>query len=360
MQWRDVLVVTTVKDVAKAAGVSPSTVSRALAGKPTVDPELVVRVQRAASDLQYRPSRIARSLRTRESRVWGVVVSDLRNPFYTDLLRGLEDTAQEAGYLLVIGNADERVEKETSYLELFVAERVAGVVLSAASQANAEVAMLRNQQIPLVVIDRAVDGENVDTVLADNVGGAFAATSHLISQGYRRIACIAGPADRTTSVDRLSGYLRAHAEAGLAIDESLIRHSDFRQAGGYATVYELLTGPLPPDALFVCNNLMAIGALEAAAQLGLRHPEDLGLVAFDEIPLASLLRSPVSVVAQPAYQIGSEAARLLLKRAQGDTAPPRRIVLPVELRVRASSLRQMMMPGSRDGRSGVVRTTAGT
>jgi len=353
-------VVTTVKDVAKAAGVSPSTVSRALAGKPTVDPAMVVRVQKAAADLHYRPSRIARSLRTRESRVWGVVVSDLRNPFYTELLRGLEDTAQEAGYLLVIGNADERVDKETSYLELFVAERVAGVVLSAASQANAEVAMLRNQQIPLVVIDRAVHGENVDTVLADNEGGAFTATSHLIGQGYRRIACIAGPADRTTSADRLRGFLRAHAEAGLSANESMIRHSDFRQAGGYTTGYELLTSPVPPDALFVSNNLMAIGALEAAAQLGLRSPDDLGFVAFDEIPLAPLLRSPVSVVAQPAYQIGSEAARLLLKRAQGDPAPPRRIVLPVELRVRASSLRPRMISGSRDSRSGIVGTTAGT
>ena len=350
--------VTTVKDVARAAGVSPSTVSRALAGKVTVDPGMVARVQKAATDLHYRPSRIARSLRTRESRVWGVVVSDLRNPFYTDLLRGLEDTAQGAGYLLVIGNADERVDKETSYLELFVAERVAGVVLSAASQANAEVAMLRNQQIPLVVIDRAVHGEDVDTVLADNEGGAFAATSHLIGQGYRRVACIAGPADRTTSIDRLGGYLRAHTEAGLPISESLFRHSDFRQAGGYAAAYELLTSPTPPDALFVCNNLMAIGALEAAAQLGLRHPEDVGFVAFDEIPLASLLRSPVSVVAQPAYRIGSEAARLLLKRAQGDKAPPRRMVVPVELRVRASSLRGSVVPGSADGYAVVARTEA--
>ena len=352
--------VTTVKDVAKAAGVSPSTVSRALAGKPTVDHELVLRVRKAAADLDYRPSRIARSLRTRESRVWGVVVSDLRNPFYTDLLRGLEDTAQEAGYLLVIGNADERVEKETSYLELFVAERVAGVVLSAASQANAEVAMLRALQIPLVVIDRAIHGENVDTVLVDNEGGAFAATSHLIGQGYDRIACIAGPADRTTSIDRLSGYVRAHTEAGLAIDDSLIRHSDFRQAGGYATTYELLSSPSRPDALFVCNNLMALGALEAAAQLGLRHPEDVGLVTFDEIPLASLLRSPVSVVAQPAYRIGTEAARLLLKRAQGDTAPPRRMVLPVELRVRSSSLRPMLMPSGRADGAGLVGRVAGS
>ena len=333
--------VTTIKEVAQAAGVSPSTVSRVLSNHPTVDPEMARRVFKAADDLDYHPSRIARSLRTQESRVWGVVVSDIRNPFYTDLLRGLEDTAQEAGYSLVVGNADERLEKESSYLELFAAERVAGVVLSAASQEHTDIATLRSHNIALVVVDREIHGEAIDTVLADNEGGAFAATSHLIGQGYRRIACITGPTDRTTAIDRLNGYLRAHEVARLPVDPSLVRHGDFRQAGGYAAAYELLTETPGPDALFVGNNLMTIGALEATAQLGLRHPEDVGLVGFDEIPLASLLRSPVSVVEQPAYRIGSEAARLLLMRARGDRTPPRRVVLPVELRVRASSLRQI-------------------
>lgn len=300
---------------------------------------MAARVVKAAGDLHYRPSRIARSLRTQESRVWGVVVSDIRNPFYTDLLRGLEDQAQRSGYALVVGNADERAEKEASYLELFAAERVAGVVLCAASPARVDVAMLRSQGIAVVLVDREVPGEAVDTVLADNEGGASKATGHLIAQGYRRIACITGPANRSTALSRVTGYLRAHQEANLPVDERLIRYSDFRQQGGYSAAYELLTEATPPDALFVANNLMTIGTLEAADQLGLRLPEDIGLVGFDDIPLVSLLRSPVSVVAQPAYEIGRAAAQLLLRRAQGDDSPPRRVFLPVELRVRASSLR---------------------
>ncbi len=331
----------TIKEVARAAGVSPATVSRALAGRPTVDSALAARVWQAASELSYRPSRIARNLRTRQTTVWGVVVSDIRNPFYTELLRGLEDTAQEAGYALLIGNADERLDKEASYLELFVAERVAGVVLSAASQELTDVTLLSNQGIPVVAVDRALHGQAVDTVLADNEGGAYQATHHLFGQGYRRVACITGPADRTTATDRLAGYVRAHAEAGVDVEDALVRHSDFRQGGGYTAAYELLTAARTPDALFVANNLMTVGALEAVAQLGLRVPEDLGMVGFDDIPLASLLRTPISVVAQPAYDMGRTAASLLLKRAQGDQGPPLRVVLPVELRVRTTSLRRV-------------------
>lgn len=330
---------TTIKEVARAAGVSSATVSRALARRPTVDPVLAGRVWQAALDLSYRPSRIARSLRTRQTTVWGVLVSDIRNPFYTELLRGLEDTAQAAGYALLIGNADERLDKEASYLDLFVAERVAGVVLSAASQESTDITSLSNQGIPVVAVDRGLHGQAVDTVLADNEGGAYQVTRHLFGQGYRRIACVTGPADRTTATDRLAGYVRAHAEAGVDVEDALVRHSDFRQRGGYTAAYDLLTAARPPDALFVANNLMTIGALEVVAQLGLRLPEDLGVVGFDEIPLASLLRTPVSVVAQPAYEMGRTAANLLLKRAQGDQGPPLRVVLPVEIRVRASSLR---------------------
>lgn len=330
---------TTVKEVARAAGVSPATVSRVLARRPTVDPALAARVWQAASELGYRPNHIARSLRTKQTTVWGVVVSDIRNPFYTDLLRGLEDAARDAGYALLIGNADERLDKETSYLELFVAERLAGVIISPASQELTDMTLVLSQGIPVVVVDRELHGQLVDTVLADNEGGAYQATRHLFGQGYRRIACITGPADRTTATDRLGGYLRAHAEAGVDIDEALVRHSDFRQGGGYTAAYELLTSPRPPDALFVANNLMTIGALEAATQLRRRLPDDLGIVGFDDMPWAPLLSAPLSVVAQPAYEMGRTAASLLLKRARGDKGPPIRLVLPVELRVRKTSLR---------------------
>jgi LacI family transcriptional regulator len=269
-----------------------------------------------------------------------VVVSDIRNPFYTDVLRGLEDAARGAGYSLVIGNGDERLDKEAAYLDLFVAERLAGVVISAASQEHTDVAAVLNQGIPVVAIDRELHRQAVDTVLVDNEAGAYQATRHLLGQGYGRIACITGPSDRTTAVDRLAGYRRACTEVGLDVDESMVRHADFRQTGGYASAYELLTSTRPPDAIFATNNLMTIGVLEAAAQLGLRPPDDIGIVGFDDIPLASLLAVPPSVVVQPAYEIGAAAAAQLLRRCQGEVGPPHRLVLPVEFRARATSLRR--------------------
>ena len=172
---------------------SAATVSRVLAGRSTVDPALSARVRRAASELGYSPNGVARSLRRRQSSAWGVVVSDIRNPFYTELLRGLEDTAKDAGYSLVIGNADEQLDKEASYVELFAAERMAGVVISPASQRDTDVAVLIGHGIPVVGIDRELHDQSVDTVLVDNQGGAYEATRHLLGQGFRRIACITGP-----------------------------------------------------------------------------------------------------------------------------------------------------------------------
>jgi LacI family transcriptional regulator len=341
--------VTTIRDVAEAAGVSPATVSRVLSHRARVNAEMASRVWKAAKDLDYRPSGIARSLRTRQSRVWGVVVSDIRNPFYTDLLRGVEDTAQEAGYALVMGNADERSDKESSYLDLFVAERVGGVILSSASSDHTDVARLLNQGIPVVAIDREMPEIVVDTVLADNEGGAYQAASHLLSQGFHRIACITGPADRSTAAHRLAGFMRAHEDYRVEVDPLLVRHADFKVAGGYATAYDLLTRATPPDALFVTNNLMTVGVLEAAAQLKLRNPRDFALVGFDEMPLANLLPSPLTTVAQPSYEMGSMAAKMLISRAAGDVGPARRVVLPVDLRIRASSLRPARLPGARRG-----------
>lgn len=335
---------TTIRDVARVARVSPATVSRVLSGRSSVNKVMASRVWKAVEELDYRPSGVARSLRTQQSRVWGTIVSDIRNPFYPDLLRGLEDSAQEAGYALVTGNADERMDKENAYLDLFVAERVAGVVISSASPEHSGVGRLLKQGIPVVAVDREIEQYPVDTVLSDNEGGSYQAASHLLSQGYRRIACITGPADRPTAMHRLEGFLRAHEEHGVEVDRSLIRHADFKTAGGYAAAYDLLTLVDPPDAVYTCNNLMTAGLLEAAGQLKLQTPTDFALVGFDEIPLANLLRTPLTTVSQPAYQMGSTAAKMLLSRANGDRSPARRVVLPVELRLRASSLRAASIP----------------
>jgi LacI family transcriptional regulator len=340
----------TIKDVARTAGVSPATVSRVLSGKDSVDPELARRVRATALELDYRPSSVARSLRTKRRAVWGIIVSDIRNPFFTELVRGVEDAAQQAGYALIVGNADERYDKEASYVDLFVAERMAGVILSPASQAMSDVGPLLDHAVPVITVDRELHRTGVDSVLVDNEGGGYQATKHLLLQGYGRIACITGPADRTTASSRLAGYVRAHREAGLPIEDELVRRADFKETGGAQAAENLLALSRPPDALFVTNNQMTLGALDAISRRGLKVPDDLGIVGFDDPPWAGLICPPLTAVAQPAYDIGATAADLLVRRIARASDGPERIVLPTSLIVRASSVREDTRIGVLPGR----------
>jgi LacI family transcriptional regulator len=328
--------VTTIREVAELARVSPATVSRVLNGS-TVDPVLAARVRVVVEQLNYRPSNAARSLRTRRTRVWGLVISDIRNPFFTEVVRGIEDTAQKAGYALVLCNADEQLEKERAYIDLVVDERVAGVILSPASPRETNLAPLLAHGIPVVALDRTVEQTPVDTVVVDNVAGAREGVQHLYDAGFRRIACITGPAWTTTGSERLAGYLSALESRGVERDESLILTTDYMEEGGAAAMRELLALANPPDALLVANSVMTIGAMRVARDAGTIIPDDLGLVSFDDAPWMSLTAPPVTAVAQPTYAIGCEAARLLIARIDGDQSPARRVMMGTTLRPRASS-----------------------
>ncbi len=326
---------TTIIDVARAAGVSTATVSRVLNHHPQVDPRLATAVRKAAKDLGYRPSRVARSLRTRTSRVWALLISDIRNPFFTDMVRGIEDVAYAAGYSVILCNAEEDPAKEASYLELAVAESVGGVILTPTTTST-DLTVLRDAQIPAVLADRTVKDPDVDSVMIDNAGGARRAIAHLIDGGYRRIACITGPLDKTTGSGRYAGYRSALRAAGLDFDESLVQVANFREAGGRAAMQELLRGE-PPDAVFVANNLMTIGALHAIAQAALDVPRQIAVIGFDDMSWATLLRPALTTVAQPTYDLGVETGRLLRSRIEGYAGAARTVTLSPELRVRESS-----------------------
>lgn len=326
---------TTIIDVARAAGVSTATVSRVLNNHPQVDPRLAMAVRKAAKDLGYRPSRVARSLRTRTSRVWALLISDIRNPFFTDMVRGIEDVAYAAGYSVILCNAEEDPGKEASYLELAVAESVGGVILTPTTTST-DLTALRDAGIPAVLVDRTVEDQGVDSVMIDNAGGARRAIAHLIDGGYRRIACITGPLDKTTGSGRYAGYRSALRAAGLDLDESLVQVANFREAGGRAAMQELLRGE-PPDAVFVANNLMTIGALHAIAEAGLDVPCQIAVIGFDDMSWATLLRPALTTVAQPTYDLGVETGRLLRSRIEGYAGAARTVTLSPELRIRESS-----------------------
>ncbi|KAA9157177.1 LacI family transcriptional regulator [Amycolatopsis acidicola] len=324
----------TISDVARKAGVSTATVSRALNGKSTVDPALVARVRAAAAELGYHPNGLARNLRRQETAVLALIISDVENPFFTSIARGVEDVAQTAGYSVVLCNSDESADKERRYIDVALQERVAGVVLSP-TDVSSSIERLRQRGTPVVAVDRPLAESTSDQVLVDTRLAACEATGHLITAGYRRIGCVTGPAGVRTADDRLAGYRDALEAAGVGL--RLESRAEYRASGGRQATRELLTES--PDALLVANSAMAIGALEALGAAGLRPGRDVGVVAFDDVPWATLIDPPLTVVAQPAYEIGTEAAKLLLARIADPSLPPAATTLGARLIERGSSRR---------------------
>jgi LacI family transcriptional regulator len=331
--------VNTIYDVAAKAGVSAATVSRVLNGSGAVSSNLTERVQAAVEELKYRPNGVARNLRRRATTVWGLIISDIGNPFFTAMVRGVEDAALEAGYSLVLCNSDDVLDKEGRYIQVALAEQMAGVIITPASEAQSDLTPLLARGIPVVAVDRRLSRHDVDTVVADNIRGARLAIEHLLESGCRRIACITGPTQTTTAQERLEGYRQAIAAAGLKVDKSLIMVENFKEDGGYAGAERLLALDHPPDGLFVANNLMTVGALEAVMDVGVDIPQDLLVVGFDDIPWARLTHPRLTTVHQPTYDMGRDAGRLLAARLRGDAGPARTVVLSPALKIRESSVR---------------------
>jgi LacI family transcriptional regulator len=326
-------------DVAQRAGVSPATVSRVLNGSGAVSAERAAKVREAAAELDYTPSGPARALRQQRTRVWAAIIADIQNPFFTSMVRGMEDVALVEGHRLVLGNTDEDLDKEASYLDIAVAEQMAGVVIAVASARDSKLDVLLDRNIPVVAVDRRPKRHEdaVDSVVVDNELGARQATDHLLAAGATRIACITGPARVSTASERLSGYQAALKARKVPVDADLVLRADFKEDGGYAATRTLLSGRRRPDALFVANNLMTLGALRAVQEAGLQVPDDLLLVGWDDAPWTTLIRPQLTMVAQPTHEIGRQAARLLATASKD--LPARHIVLPPTLVVRESSAR---------------------
>lgn len=326
----------TIYDVARRAEVSPATVSRVVNGHANVDPALAERVREAMRELDYRPNAVARNLRRSRTTLWAVVISDIGNPFFTSLVRGVEDVAQSAGYSVVLCNSDEDPAKEGRYVSVALSEQMAGVIISPSGRAT-HINRLIDSRVPVVVIDRQLRNAQVDTVLVDNEHGAELATGHLLESGYRQIACITGPRRLSTAVQRLQGYQHALAVAGLPLDENLVRFADFRTGGGYQAMSSLLAGTPRPDAVFAGNNLMTVGAVECLVDSRIAMPDEMGVVGFDDVPWATLVRPSLTTVAQPTYELGRAAAELLVNRMATPERPPSTVTLHTKLHVRESS-----------------------
>lgn len=328
----------TIKDVARAAGVSITTVSHVINDTRFVSDELRARVLAAMEELDYRPNILARSLRRGETKTIGLVVPDNSNPFFAEMARTVEDLGFAAGYSVILCNSDDNLAKEAAYIDVLITKQVDGVVFIASGSSQEHLADLSQQGIPYVVVDREIDGSLAAVILVNNELGGYVATRHLIELGHRRIACITGPSQLTPSADRVRGYRRAVREFRIVEDEELIVPGDFRAQGGEAALEGLLQVSPPPSAVFACNDMMAIGVLRAARNAGLRVPGELSVVGFDDIPLASAVSPALTTVAQPTTELARHSVRLLLARMQNsqEDQPTQRIVLNPKLIVRDS------------------------
>ena len=325
------------RDVAKQAGVSITTVSHVINSTRFVSPELRGRVLEAMKALRYRPNMLARGLRLKETRIIGLLVPDNVNPFFAQVSRVVEDVGFMAGYSVILCNCDGKLEKELAYVDLLAAKQVDGIVFIATGGEKQIVDLLSEIGIPFVMADRQIENADVDMVLVDNFGGGHRATSYLLSLGHRRIGCITGPHDATPSADRVRGYRAAMRDCGLDKIEDLIVPGDFRHDGGEKAMLQLLDLADPPTAVFACNDLMAIGALSALWSRGFRVPENMSLIGFDDIPEARLTIPPLTTMAQPIAEIGKQATEMLLERASSEVAIAcRKVMLDVHLLERGS------------------------
>ncbi|MSU25151.1 MAG: LacI family transcriptional regulator [Opitutus sp.] len=325
-------------DVARRANVNISTVSRTIHQTGKIGAETQARVQKAMHELGYKPNRVARRLRARDvaTHLIGLIIPNIQNPFFADLARGVEDVAYRNNFAVMLCNYDEDEKKEHFYLDVMQAESVDGIILPPIHEQDPAVLQVVQNGTPVVCVDRILSSGNLDKVEVDNHSGALEAVKHIIAQGHRRIGIIGGPADSSTGRERLSGYKDAHASANLAVKPELVRFGDFKQESGQRLANELLALASPPTALFVCNGLMTAGALEAIAALGLRIPKQIAIVGFDELPLASVFNPPLTVVRQPAYEVGQSAAELLLKRIADASRAPTSLKLQPNLIIRKS------------------------
>jgi DNA-binding LacI/PurR family transcriptional regulator len=332
--------IVSIRDVAKRAQVSTATVSNVINSTAYVSPELRRRVLAAIQEVGYQPSAVARSLRTKQTRTAGMVIPDITNPFFADVVRGAEDLLLLEGYTLIIGNSDGETRKEEQYYRTFCAKQVDGmlIVVALADQAPQYLRHHNYDDVPIVYLDRLYRGLRGDAVLADNIGGSYQAVCHLFDHGHRRVAIITGPRQFLNARQRLEGYKRALAHYHLEIDNELIGEGRFDIRSGYDQTKALLNLRDRPTGLFVSNALMTMGSLRALSECRVRWPEDIALVSFDDLEWFDLARPSISAVAQPAYDLGAKAAEMLLKRFSGHlTGSPNRKVLKTRLVVRDSS-----------------------
>lgn len=326
----------TITDVAKLAGVSKSTVSHVINSTRFVEEETKQRVLGVIMDLGYHPSLAARSLTTNRTGTIGVIVSDASNSFFGDVLRGIEDILQPLNYSLMVCNTDEILERENHYIDLLLRQRVDGIIAAATSQKWEALNRAPIQHTPVIFLDRTYEGLEGSFVGVNNLAGAHLGAKHIIDWGHHKIGILAGFQRLSTMRERLAGFRQALHEHQIEVPDEWIVESPLGIEAGRESAKQILSIPESPSALFINNNFLTLGAMLAIRELGLRCPDDISLVGFDDHPWSAVSNPPLTVVRQPSRHLGQEAARMILSQIAGEETPGKRVILECELIIRES------------------------
>jgi len=304
----------TLKMVAERAGVSVNTASRAINNKPDINLETKKRVLQIAKELGYIRNAAAVALRTKKTGTIGVVIADNRNPFYAEVLNGMEEAAREKNYHIILANTQRDYKKEEEAINLLLAKRVDGLLITPVQDRDDDIKNLINANIPFVIVGRDFENIEVEAVYSNEVKGGFLATEYLIKKGHKRIALIDGFLYKSPARGRLEGYKRALKKYGISLDDDLLSVGDIDVKDGYERTNQLFEKELDFTAIFAYNDMMAFGAMQAIKEKGLRIPEDIGLVGYDDIPFSSLISPSLSTIRLKKQELGAESLKLLLSR----------------------------------------------
>lgn len=330
-----------IKTVARKAGVSTATVSRVLADFKGVKDKTRKKVINVIEQLNYEINAVARNLRQQRTYTIGIIVGNVLSPFYSTIAKSVEDTVKKAGYNLILCNGDDDHQKELGYLKILKSNRVDGIILTPTGKNSKYINYLIDSGTRIVLLDRLVKNVSCDAVLVDNFKGAYTATKYLIDQGYRKIAIITGFLDRTTGKGRLNGYIGALKEAGIKEDNKLIKIGDFKKESGFSLTRDLINDLPIPEAIFVTNVDMTLGALIAIKETKLKIPDDIGIVGFDDPDWSTVIDPPLTAINQPVYDLGVTASEVLIKKIESGqvhkSKKPEIITLDTSLVVRNST-----------------------
>jgi len=327
----------TLDDIARISGYSKSTVSRALRGDMSVKSKTREKIEKTAKRLGYTPNIIARSLRSRKTCTIGVVIADICNPFFPNVVRGIEDAAREKGYHIILCNTDEEYEKEKEAIETLVQKRVDGLLIAPAQKRFDDLLELKRKDIPFVLIGRHFDPIQMDYVVSDDVRGAFIATDYLIKKGHKRILFINGPSYISSAKERMMGYKKAFSENELKFDEKLIKEGALKMEDGYRITKEMLASKLDFTAIFAYSDLVAFGIIKALKEKKYKIPNDVAVVGYDNINLGFSAELPLTTVHIPKYELGTEGMKLLVTKINTQMDEPQKVVLKTKLIIRDSA-----------------------